>query len=83
MNKTKTLPITYAYLKTLSNTLGFRPKLKISRLPTRIEHKNFIIRQPIRIEYHCTKKHPRALSQGGGPFSALGSSRLSIAYHNT
>ena len=28
-------------------------------------------------------RHPRALGLGGGPFSALGSSRLAIAYLNT
>ena len=28
-------------------------------------------------------RHPRALGYGGGPFSALGSSRLAIAYLNT
>ena len=38
------------------------------------------IRQPIRVEYQFTKKHPRALGFSGRPFSALGSSRLSITY---
>ena len=28
-------------------------------------------------------RHPRALGQGGGPFSTLGSNRLAIAYLNT
>ena len=39
--------------------------------------------QPIKIEYYVTQKHPRALSCGGGLFSALDSSRLAIAYLNT
>ena len=57
------------------------------------------LRQPIRIEYYVTRvvsqsessitspesslRHPRALGSGGGPFSALGSSRLAIAFLNT
>ena len=57
------------------------------------------LRQPIRIEYYVTRvvsqsessitspesslRHPRALSSGGGPVSALGPSRLAIAYLNT
>ena len=41
------------------------------------------IRQPIRIEYYVTQKHPKALGLGGGPISALGSTRLAIAYLNT
>ena len=47
-------------------------------------------RQPIRIEYYVTLvEHPsrqyvtRELSAPGRPFSALGSSRLAIAYLNT
>ena len=41
------------------------------------------LRQPIRIEYYVTRKHPRALGYGWRPFSALGSIRLAIAYLNT
>ena len=50
----------------------------------RIEHeKTLKPRQPVRIEYHSDEKNPNALGYGGGPFSALGSSRLAIAYFNT
>ena len=40
-------------------------------------------RQPIRIEHYVTQVVTRDLSAPGGPFSALGSSRLAIAYLNT
>ena len=56
-------------------------------------------RQPIRIEYYVTRfvsqpelsitspelslRHPRSLDSGGGPVSALSSSRLAVAYLNT
>ena len=66
-----------------------------TRQPMRIEHS----RQPIRNEHFVTRvvsqsessitsresslRLPRALGSGGGPFSALGSSRLAIAHLNT
>ena len=69
-----------------SSTLGSRQNRTL-RQPSR---------QPIRIEYYVTRvvsqsessitsslRHPRALGSGGRPFSALGSSRLAIAYLNT
>ena len=37
---TNTLPITNPHLKTSPNTVGFRPKLKSSRQPIRIDHEN-------------------------------------------
>ena len=58
--------------------------------------KTIHFRQPIRIEYYITRdvsqsessitsslRHPRALGSGWRPFSALGFSRLAIAYLNT
>ena len=72
-----------------SSTLGSRQNRTL-RQPSR---------QPIRIEYYVTRvvsqsessitspesslRHPRALGSGWRPFSALGSSRLAIAYLNT
>ena len=45
--------------------------------------KDLKFRQPIRIEFHSAEKYPRPLGYGWGPFSALGSSLLDIAYRNT
>ena len=54
-----------------SNTLGSREKTNITS-PESPANQNRVLRNPSR--------HPRALSSGWGPFSALGSSRLAIAY---
>ena len=88
-----TLSRTIPYLKTLSRTIPylntlkkpkFSPKPNSCPQPIRIEHqKTLKPRQPIRIGYHSAEKNPNALGSGGRPFSALGSSRLAIAYLNT
>ena len=76
---TNTLPNITPYLVTLPNSLGFCLKPN-RRLLITIEHENSKPRQSIKSEYQNTEKHPRALGYGGRPFSAVGSSRLAIAY---
>ena len=82
------------HLKTLATLLPIfiRTRLYIDNhsaayQPIRIEHETS--RQPIRIEHVSsrqhdkTRQHPRSESRGGRPFSALGSSRVAIAYVKT
>ena len=58
-----------------------RPLHHPSRQPIRIEHqKNPSISSA---NQNRVLRHPRELSAPGGPFSALGSRRLAIAYLNT
>ena len=58
-----------------------------SRQPIRIEHdpsrQHDSSRQPTRIEHDTEKNQTQPSREGGRPFSALGSSRLAIAYLKT
>ena len=80
---------TEPYLNTLTWTIPYFITLNRT-IPTLIhwtELYSIIIRyswQPIKFEMSANQnrvlRHPRALGSGGGPFSALGSSWLAIAY---
>ena len=86
-----TLTRTFPYLNTLSrtihylNTLRKNPNLAQNQIlvGSQSESRTLKPRQPIRIEYHSAEKNPNAPGQCDRPFSALGSSRLAIAYLNT